>query len=140
MTPAIFWMIAAGTLVAIELATGTVYLLLIAVGLALGALAAWLGGSITTQILVAAFCGLGAVFAWRTVRINHPEVETSPHLDVGERVEVTEWAENRTASVQYRGANWQARAADGSPLQPGTHRVADVSGNVLVLEFIGSVL
>jgi membrane protein implicated in regulation of membrane protease activity len=48
------WWIAAGAMVAAELATGTFYLLMIALGLAAGAVAAHAGAATTWQVLAAA--------------------------------------------------------------------------------------
>ena len=57
------WWIAAGLAVAAELATGTFYLLMIALGLGAGGLAAALGASWMWQLLGAALVGGGAVAA-----------------------------------------------------------------------------
>ena len=55
--PATWWWLAAGVAVAVELATSTFYLLMVAFGLADGALAAHLGFGSTVQIVVAALVG-----------------------------------------------------------------------------------
>ena len=48
------WWLMAGVAVIAELLTGTLYLLMVALGLAAAAIAAHLGAGTTTQILVAA--------------------------------------------------------------------------------------
>ena len=55
-----FWWVAAGVAVAVELATGTFYLLMIALGLAGAAVVAMLGMGLTAQIVSAALIGGGA--------------------------------------------------------------------------------
>ena len=52
---ATWWWVAAGVLVAAELASGTFYLLMLALGMAAGAIAAHLGFATAAQLVVAAF-------------------------------------------------------------------------------------
>jgi membrane protein implicated in regulation of membrane protease activity len=133
-----FWWVAAGIAVAAELGTGTFYLLMIALGLAAGAVAAHLGLGDSAQIAVAAIVGAAATIAWHWHRRSGPpdvpaRVNRDVNLDIGERVHVDAWAPDRTARVQYRGTAWTARLAPGVAPLPGEHRVAAVEGNWLVL-------
>jgi membrane protein implicated in regulation of membrane protease activity len=132
------WWVAAGIAVAVELATGTFYLLMFAVGLVAGALAAHAGLGFTAQIAVAALVGGGATALWHWKRARAPRSLPSRenrdvNLDIGERVEVPAWGADGTARVAYRGSTWTARAVPGTPPRPGAHRVAAVEGNWLVL-------
>jgi membrane protein implicated in regulation of membrane protease activity len=138
MTQATFWWIAAGVAVAFELGTGTFYLLMIALGLASGAIAAHIGLSGTTQIAVAAIVGSGATALWHWSRKRHPRSlpareNRDVNLDIGESVLVTKWATDRTARVTYRGSGWTARLQPGCSAAPGAHQVVAVEGNWLVL-------
>ena len=139
LTAASLWWIAAGAAIAAELGTGTFYLLMIALGLAAGAVAAHLGLVESGQFLVAAIVGGGATAIWDWQRRSRraPAVPTASdhdvNLDVGERVHVPDWANDRTARVSYRGSTWQARLQPGAPPAPGEHIVAAVEGNWLVL-------
>jgi len=134
-----FWWVAAGVAVAAELGTGTFYLLMIAAGLAAGAIAAHLGAGANAQVIVAALVGAAATVGWHWIRTRRaPAVPPVPgnrdvNLDVGERIHVDAWASDRTTRVQYRGTGWNARLAAGAAARPGPHRVAAVEGNWLVL-------
>lgn len=133
------WWIATGVTVAAELATGTFYLLMIALGLAAGALAGHFGWAQPYQFLVAAVVGGGAtaIWHWRRVSRAGPALPTASdrdvNLDIGERVHVASWAADGTARVRYRGSMWAARLQPGAPPVGGEHVVAAVEGNWLVL-------
>ncbi|MEP7295897.1 MAG: NfeD family protein [Burkholderiales bacterium] len=133
------WWIAAGAAVAVELATGTFYLLMVALGLAAGASAAHLGLAVAAQVVVAALVGGGATAVWHWRRFRQPQSAPSRenrdvNLDIGERVNVPAWVDDGTARVNYRGSAWTARAAPGAPPRSGEHRIVAVEGNWLVLE------
>jgi membrane protein implicated in regulation of membrane protease activity len=142
MTEAMMWWSAAGLLVLAELATGTFYLLMLAVGLAAAALAAQAGLSMTGQFLVAAAAGSLGVGAVRLMRGRRPAPEPAAsnrdvNLDIGQHVHVEHWNEDGTARVQYRGAGWQVRfqeAGSGQALpSPGTYVIRAMDGNELVV-------
>jgi len=131
------WWVAAGVLVAAEMATGTFYLLMLALGLAAAALAAHAGAGFSTQMLAAALVGGGAIVAWhlwRGRRVNAPLAgNRDVNLDIGERVQVSAWLPDGSTRVVYRGCEWTARyAGEGEP-QPGEHVIRGVDGNRLLL-------
>ena len=136
---ATWWWVAAGIAVAAELATGTFYLLMIALGLAAGAIAVHLGLAAPLQLLAAAIVGGGATVAWhwhrgRSAAVTLPSAQNRDvNLDIGERVRVAAWGSDRTARVEYRGSTWIARLQPGAAPVPGEHVVAAVEGNWLVL-------
>ncbi|MBE7368309.1 NfeD family protein [Ramlibacter pallidus] len=137
--PTLWWLLA-GAAVAIELLTGTFYLLMLAIGLAAGAVAAHAGTSIPTQLVMAALVGGGAVAAWHVVRRRHfagaAGENTNLNLDAGEAVHVEAWTAENTSMVRYRGTTWTAVPAGGTPQGTGAHRVREVSGSRLVVEKI----
>jgi membrane protein implicated in regulation of membrane protease activity len=138
LSDASFWWVAAGIVVAAELATGTFYLLMVALGLAAAALAAHLGLATAAQLVAFAVVGGGATAAWHLQRGRQPRAAPTPenrdvNLDIGERVHVVGWGTDRTARVQYRGSTWTARLQPEAPAGPGEHRVVAVEGNWLVL-------
>lgn len=138
MSDATLWWIATGVAVAIELATGTFYLLMLAIGLAAAAVAAHLGASFSAQLVAAAVIGGGAVTALHLMRAKHPaalpaSANRDVNIDVGERVTVTQWNADGTTRVQYRGASWAARYAGADAPAPGEHVIRAVDGNQLML-------
>jgi membrane protein implicated in regulation of membrane protease activity len=133
------WWIAAGVLVAAELASGTFYLLMLAVGAIAGALAAHLGAGLTSQVLSAALLGGAAVVGWHLKRSRMPAVlpaTSNPdvNLDIGQSVQVEAWTPDGLAKVQYRGAAWQARFIGSTPAQSGRHVIRAVEGSCLLLD------
>ena len=133
------WWLAAGVLVAAELATGTFYLLMLALGAAAGALAAHAGLGLTAQIACAAVLGGGAVVLCHLRRRRLPPAlpaQTNPdvNLDIGSTVQVALWQADGSARIAYRGSTWDARHAGGGAPQPGAHVIRGVDGNCLLLE------
>ena len=135
---ATWWWIAAGVAVAVELLTGTFYLLLIGLGLAAGALAAHAGLASTAQIVIAALTGGGATALWHFKRARHPQSapvreNSDAQLDIGAKVTVTQWNDDLTARINYRGSSWTAHLQRGAAVRSGEHVVVAVEGNWLVL-------
>src|SRR5215207_1029178 len=96
MSESTIWWLLAGVAVAVELVTGTFYLLMIAVGFIAGAIAAHLGLGLAGQIVAAAVVGGGAVAAWHWHRGKSPaplpaNANRDVNLDIGEPVQVTQW-------------------------------------------------
>lgn len=139
MSHATVWWVLAGLLVAAELATGTFYLLMFALGIAAAALAANAGFTLTWQLVAAALIGGGSTLAWHLVRRSRAgkakplAADRDVNLDVGEPVQVQGWAGDRTTRVTYRGSVWNARLDPAAAPASGLHRVAAVEGNWLVL-------
>ena len=135
---AALWWVTAGIAVAAELATGTFYLLMIALGLAAAAVAASGGLAFAGQVACAALVGGGATALMHVRRRLQPRsapVRENPdvYLDIGAQVSVAAWADGGTSRVAYRGSSWNARLAPGARPQPGFFRVAAIEGNWLVL-------
>ncbi|WP_234413842.1 NfeD family protein [Ideonella sp. A 288] len=134
-----WWWLVCGAMVAAELATGTFYLLMLALGAAASALAAHAGMAVTGQLVVGALVGGGSVAAWHVRRGRQPPAAEASanrdiHLDVGSPVHVAHWEPDGSARVSYRGAGWDARfAGTGDPV-PGEHVVRAVDGNRLLLD------
>ncbi|MBC7608365.1 MAG: NfeD family protein [Polaromonas sp.] len=143
MAESTIWWLLAGAAVAIELATGTFYLLMMSIGMAAAAIAAHLGVSLTGQTLAAAIMGGGAVVLWHwrnSKRPQAPQANANPdvHIDIGEAVQVDLWNADGTTNVKYRGALWTAIPASPGPERQATgqFRIKELLGNRLVIEKI----
>jgi membrane protein implicated in regulation of membrane protease activity len=139
MAESTLWWLLAGSAVALELFTGTFYLLMLALGMVAAALAAHAGAGTTVQLIVAALVGSAAVVAWYLIkkrRDGDPSVRSmrSVNLDVGEVLQIDEWNADGTASVKYRGAQWTVIQRPGNAPSPGTYRVAELVGNRLLVD------
>lgn len=130
------WWIAAGFVVGAELLTGTVYLLLLSIGMAVAGLSARMGAPLPSQMLVCAVVGgvAMALLWWWRLRTSRSRPATEFDLDIGHRVKVTRWQPDGLATVHYRGAPWQAYwQGDGRPPGPGEYAIVAVDGARLVL-------
>ena len=133
------WWIVAGVLVAAELASGTFYLLMLALGAAAAAIAAQLGVAFNGQLLAAATIGGGAVAAWHFKRGRQPVAKPASenrdvNLDIGGTVHVSAWDAQGNAQVSYRGATWSVRYVGSGAAQPGAHVIRAIEGTRLMLE------
>ena len=138
LSPSTLWWLLGGALVAAELATGTFYLLMMALGAAAAALAAHAGLPISTQIVLGALVSAGATAGWHFKRARSPrsapaESNRDVNLDIGQRVQVAEWQADGTARVSYRGASWAVRFAGNGPAAPGEHLIVAVRGSELAV-------
>lgn len=139
MAESTVWWLLAGAAVALELFVGAIYLLMFALGLACAALAAHAGASVVVQILTAALVGGGSAVLWHFKRPGlgrelPAQANPDVNMDVGETVVVAAWNPDGTANVHYRGANWTAIHRAGVTPTPGTHRVAELVGNRLLVD------
>ncbi|MDE1947904.1 MAG: NfeD family protein, partial [Burkholderiales bacterium] len=122
------WWIATGVLVAAELASGTFYLLMLAIGCVAGALAALAGVEMSLQIATGAVVGAAAtaLLRWRRGRAARPAPADSNrdvNLDIGQVVEVTHWDEAHSARVNYRGAGWSVDYVGSAVPRPGRFEI-----------------
>jgi len=135
------WWLVTGSLIAIELLTGTFYLLMLSLGAAAAAVAAHGGLALTGQMVVGSAVGGLAVTAWH-LKNARPHADTDAarnpdiHLDLGETVQVTEWDAQGMALVKHRGAQWTALLLPGHPQTTGAHRIVEMVGSRLMIEKI----
>jgi membrane protein implicated in regulation of membrane protease activity len=130
----IYWFVLALVLLGVELATGTFYMLVISIALAVGGLIALAGLGLAFQLSVAGVVGVVGTVLLRRSRITEkPGKNGSQSLDIGQPVQVESWREDGTARVSYRGAQWDA--VPESPDMPRSHTlyIKDVRGSKLVL-------
>lgn len=139
MEASTWWWILAGLAIVAELLTGTIYLLMISLGLAAGAVAAHLGLGLPLQTVVTAVVGVLCVMVARRIRRARSSglpasADPAMNLDIGETVTVTQWESDGTARVSYRGAQWTAVLRAGAMPAPGQYRVTELQGNRLVVD------
>lgn len=139
MADSTMWWLLAGALVALELLSGTFYLLMLALGATVAAIAAHLGLPLVTQIIVASMGGLVSVALWHQFKKRRPgdpsaRAQRSVNLDVGEIVHVDTWLPDGSAQVKYRGALWRVIQRPGNASVPGAYRVAELVGSSLLVD------
>jgi membrane protein implicated in regulation of membrane protease activity len=131
------WLAMAGVLVILELFTGTFYLLMIAIGLAVGGIVALAGAGWPLQAIVAGVVGVVATGLLHRSRFGRPARhdatrDRNVNLDIGQRVTVPAW-DNGRARVMYRGALWDVELGQGATAHPGDFRIVEVQGSRLVV-------
>jgi len=139
MANSTFWWLAAGALIAVELVTGTFYLLMISTGLIAAALAAQAQVDVLWQWVIAAVVGGGSVLVWRRYKKSQPAIapaNANPdvNMDVGEVVHVSSFRADGSCSVKYRGAHWDAALQAGELPVPGNFTIVEVIGSRLILK------
>lgn len=138
MSSAALWWSVTGVLVALELATGTFYLLMLALGAAAGALAAHLHLASNAQLITAAVIGGLAIVGCYLVRRHlargvPASADRNVNLDIGATLQISHWRADKTATVRYRGAPWTAiYRGSGAPV-PGSYRITEIVGSQLVV-------
>ncbi|MBV6271706.1 NfeD family protein [Alcaligenaceae bacterium CGII-47] len=133
------WFGAAALFLLLEMATGTFYLLLVALGLAVSGTVEYAGFTLVWQIvggLLASLIGLGVLHHHRQSK-GQVATQSNPDVvqDIGQRVIVDAWDENGSARVFYRGAYWSARMDVDQAALPGEHYIQAVQGLTLILRF-----
>ncbi|QJE01773.1 NfeD family protein [Massilia forsythiae] len=131
------WLALAGILVILELFIGTFYLLMIAIGLAVGGVVALLGAALPLQAIVAGVVGVAATGLLHRSRFGRPARQDATrdrnvNLDIGQHVSVPAW-DNGRARVLYRGALWDVELGQGATAHPGQFRIVEVLGSRLVV-------
>jgi len=132
------WFAAAVLLVIAEMASGTFYLLMVALGLAAGGLGALGGlGSTGQTLLAAAVAVVGIILLRRThfgrMRRRNARADPGVNLDIGQELDVPGWDANRCARVPYRGADWNVELAEGGAAEPGRFRIVEIRGSTLIV-------
>lgn len=135
----IAWLVLAGMLVILEMFTGTFYLLMIAIGMAVGAIAALSGMTDEVQLTAAAIVGVIATYGLRRSklgRFSRRDAARDPNvnLDIGQTLVVDAWNDDgRTARAMYRGALWDIELEHGGQTKPGLFVIREVRGSRLIV-------
>ena len=139
MSDVSMWFVLTGVLMALELMTGSFYLLMLGLGASAAALTGMAGHGLNAQLVVAAAVGcLGVVLLgqWRKRQAITPQDAQDQHLDLGSTVLVEAWDAQGTTQVKHRGAVWGAVHVTHQAPAPGAHRIQAMVGNRLLLERI----
>jgi membrane protein implicated in regulation of membrane protease activity len=132
-----YWLVAAGVLIALELFTGTFYLLMIAIGMAAAALAALMGFDQPTQVTVAAVIGVAATVLLRRSRWGRrtrgdATRDPNVNIDIGQDIVVDAWEHGRSR-VMYRGAMWDVELCPTAQAGAGRFKIVEVQGSRLIV-------
>lgn len=141
LSAATWWWVIAGILIALELASNTFYLLMLALGAGAGALAAHAGVTPHWQMAIAAIIGGFATvvcyfYKRRFPRAPAAQANRDVNLDIGQTIVIEHWDRHGQATVRYRGANWQIRTRDQAAPGAGRYRIVEVQGNRLIVEAV----
>lgn len=132
----VWWFVPGFVLLIAELTTGTFFLMVIAIAFACAGLADLLGAPFVVQLVVAAIIGFGGSVWLRNSRFGRAPAAGAnalQQMDVGQRVRVEQWAENRTARAIYRGAQWDVELAPGEAAGSGEFEIREVRANRLIV-------
>lgn len=135
MDQTLVWIIAGIALVIAELATGTFYLLVLAVAAFAGAATAYFQPSFwLAAVISAAVAAIGVIGVSRYRAPAQAKGKGGTSLDVGQTVVFESWRSeaDRLARVRYRNSTWDARVIDAVPLEAGRMlHIRSVDGNTL---------
>jgi len=133
----IVWFVVAFGLLVAELLTGTFYLLVISIALAVAGVSAWLGAPTALQFVVAAAIGLGGSMWLRATRFGKQLHERGDdrvqNMDIGQSLRVENWTAARTARANYRGAVWDVELAPGEQAASGEFVIREINANRLIV-------
>jgi membrane protein implicated in regulation of membrane protease activity len=134
----VVWFVIGFGLVIAELLTGTFYLLVIAVAFGAAGVVALVGGSVVLQLATAAAFSLGGTLWLRESGFGRRlrDRAASNHvqnMDVGQTLRVDQWAPNRTARANYRGATWDVELAPGEEPASGEFVIRAINANRLIV-------
>ncbi len=129
----IYWFLLALILLGLEMLTGTFYLLVVAIAMAVGGLVALLGISLAWQLTLGAVTGIAGTIMLRRWKATQVSAAPNVSLDAGQPVKVLKWNDNGTARVFYRGAEWDAEPESADTPRDATLYIAAMRGSGLVL-------
>ena len=110
------WWIVAAALSVVEMTTGSLYLLVLALAAAAAGVLAWFGFDLSSQWACAVAMGVIGPFLLHQYkkRCAQGPAKLNNNLDIGRTVDVLTWNADGSARVHYRGTQWDARLQDAS--------------------------
>jgi membrane protein implicated in regulation of membrane protease activity len=127
-------LVVAIALLAAEMLTGTFYLLMIAIGVACGGIAGWLGASFDVQLLTSSILGAAAPLVFHQWRKRSAAAHKPDQpLDVGEIVQIETWNADGSARARHRGTQWDAELEAPGISRNAILYIAAMRGSTLIL-------
>lgn len=126
-----YWFLLALILLAMEMATGTFYLLMLSIAMAMAGTAAWLGAGSAAQLTLCALVVISGTIGLRIWKKARPDKDGS--IDIGQPVQILSWLDNGMARVLYRGAEWDAEPESADMPRDGTFYISQMRGSSLIL-------
>jgi membrane protein implicated in regulation of membrane protease activity len=133
MAEYIIWFLLGLALLAAEMATGTLYLLVFSIAFAVGGIAALLSASLPVQITLSAAAGVLGTMILQRLKITRPKSVDNQNLDIGQSVRVMHIREDGTLRVAYRGAEWDAELASADTPRDQALYIQSMQGSKLIL-------
>lgn len=133
MEPYVYWFLLAFGLLALEMATGTFYMLIVSIALGLAGIAALLGLNLPLQITLSAVASIIGTVILRRMKGMRTGKMISQSLDIGQSVRVISWLEDGVARVHYRGTEWDAELESSSVPRDGVLYIKAIQGSKLIL-------
>ena len=133
MAPYVYWFLLALGLVMLELATGTFYMLVLALALGIGGFAALFGLSEPTQYTLSAFAGVFGILILQFMRRGKARPAPTQDLDIGQPVQSVTWNKDGSARAMYRGAEWNAEPESDDLSREGPLYIKALRGSTLIL-------
>ncbi len=129
----IYWFLLALVLIGMEMATGTFYLLMLGVAMAVGGLAALSGADFALQLMLSALAVMAGTIILRRWKGSHVPPAANADLDTGQAVKVLSWRDDGTARVFYRGAEWDAEPESAATPRETTLYIKSMRGSTVIL-------
>lgn len=137
MDPALAWLLLGLGLIAVEMLSGTFYLLILGGAALIAALAAYLGAPFAVQAILAAVAAVAGVLV---LRRRKKAGEAAPardnQMDIGQTAVIESWLSEpqRLARARYRNTTWDAEVLGDDRVEIGAMLyVASTEGNRLKL-------
>ena len=129
----VYWFLLALILFGLELMTGSFYLLIVAISMAIGGVFALFGVGFTGQLTLAALAGFVGIIWLKRFKAEYTTNETNQSLDVGQPVKILLWHDKMRARVFYRGAEWDAELENTNCGHNGVFYIKELRGSTLIL-------
>jgi membrane protein implicated in regulation of membrane protease activity len=133
MAPYVYWLALALILLGLEMMSGTFYMLVLSIAVALGGVAALAGVGLVWQLALAGIAAVIGILILRRSKITQPAEEKNDSFDIGQPVKVIAWNEDGSARVHYRGADWDAQPEEVVTSRDVPLYIKAVQGSKLVL-------